>query len=408
MSASSYIARRYLTSRNKRSAVGIITTMAVVGVAVSVFAMVVVMGVFAGLREINDASMNSVYPHIEISPTTGKTITVDGSMTSAIESVEGVEYISRTLTEKAFVKYRTGELICRIKGIDTAYFDVIDMDSLIVGNVDMADDGYNIPQALVGVKAAYLLQMNIPDMSNTLTAFIPQGKTTTRALSSFYREISFFPTAYFTGHGGEENIIYVPLRAMQELMGRTPHQISSIEIKVKENADEEVVAATLRSVLGDEYTVRTISQLKSYMYKIINTENAVLYAVFALILIIAMAGVVASVVMLILDKKDNIYVLRAMGMSIKDIRRIFIYEGLMSLWAGAAIGMVCGVILVLAQEHFSFITISGTTSIPYPAMLTVWNIVITIVSIATLGYLSTIIATGGMKKIFYEKRDEKE
>ena len=87
MSASSYIARRYLTSRNKRSAVGIITTMAVVGVAVSVFAMVVVMGVFAGLREINDASMNSVYPHIEISPTTGKTITVDESMTSAIEDV---------------------------------------------------------------------------------------------------------------------------------------------------------------------------------------------------------------------------------------------------------------------------------------------------------------------------------
>lgn len=407
MSISSYIARRYLSSSRKISLVGIITAMAIVGIAVSAFAMVVVLSVFAGLRELNEDSMDSIYPSIEISPATGKTITADASTLTLIGDIEGIEYVSRTLTEKAFVRYRTGEIISRIKGIDTSYLDVVDIDSMIVGDVNFDDDRHSIPHALVGVKVAYLLQMNIPDHANTLTAYVPQSGTTTRALSSFYRDISFYPTAYFTGHADEENIIYVPLSAMQELMGRSEMEIGAIEIKVNERYDEEKIASALRDKLGDVYNIRTSSQLKSLMHKIINIENAVLYFVFVLILIIAMAGIVGAVIMLILEKKDNVYTLRAMGMSKKQIRRIFIYEGLMSLWIGAGIGLACGIALVVAQETFSFITIAGTTSIPYPVSLTLWNIIITVCSIGILGYLSTLVATAGVKDTFYEKRDER-
>lgn len=408
MSAVTYIALRYLTAHKKISPSGLITTMAVIGVTVSIFAMMVVLSVFSGLRIMNEKSMSHLYPDIEISPTHGKTLIADSTLLSQINSITGIQHHSLTLTEKAFLRYRSHETICRIKGIDPHYPQVINMTDIQVGEINLSPDTlYGREEAMIGVKTAYLMQMNIPDYTHPITIYVPTTHNN-RPISSFYRSIELTPSAYLTGSEGEENTIYIPLHIAQELLGKKATEATAIEIKLLPTAQKEKIAARLQNLLDAEtYTIKTSDQKKEIMYKVMNTENIVLYFVFSLIIIIALFNVIGAIVMLIIEKKENLYTLRALGMNIKNIRRIFIYEGMMSVWIGSAIGMTAGILLVYLQEKYSFITIGGNTDIPYPVSLTIGNIITVLITIAILGYVASFIATSGMKKNLYTGTHEK-
>ena len=132
MSFAWFVAQRYFRTRKKTSAVGIITAVATFGVAVSVFAMFVVLSVFSGLRTFNTDFLNAFDADLTVRPAKGKVLSADSAWVSRIVSTEGVEAVSAVLEEKVFVSFAGQESIAVLKGVDRAYPEVIGVDSVLV------------------------------------------------------------------------------------------------------------------------------------------------------------------------------------------------------------------------------------------------------------------------------------
>jgi len=128
----------------------------------------------------------------------------------------------------------------------------------------------------------------------------------------------------------------------------------------------------------------------------LNTENLAVYLIFTLVLIIALFNVIGSIIMMILDKKKNLNTLFNLGVTIKDIKRIFFLHGSLMTILGGALGLSLGFVFVWGQKLFSLIMI--TPSLAYPVSIKPINFVIVFVTISVLGILASKIASGRISK----------
>ena len=99
------------------------------------------------------------------------------------------------------------------------------------------------------------------------------------------------------------------------------------------SVDEDELRAALQSIFENQITIKNRLQLNDALYKMLNTEHVAVYLIFTLILIIALFNIIGSIIMMILDKKKNLKTLYNLGATVKELRRIFYYQGiLMTYW----------------------------------------------------------------------------
>jgi lipoprotein-releasing system permease protein len=156
------------------------------------------------------------------------------------------------------------------------------------------------------------------------------------------------------------------------------------------------VQQELALALGDSFILKTREQLNDALYKMLNTENLAVYLIFTLVLIIALFNVIGSIIMMILDKKKNLNTLYNVGATVKDIRKVFFFQGSLMTILGGSIGLVLGYLIVALQQQFSLVMI--TANFPYPVMIDVKNIFIVFITITLLGVLASKLASSRITK----------
>ena len=159
------------------------------------------------------------------------------------------------------------------------------------------------------------------------------------------------------------------------------------------NSDDSLdeVRDKLNGILRHNITIKTQEQLNGTLHKMLNTENRAVYLIFTLVLIIALFNVVGSIIMMILDKKNDITTLFNLGLTAKEIRQIFFFQGSIMSLLGGLIGIILAIMLVSLQKSFGLIMITSTLS--YPVTLKIFNIIIVFITIATLGLLASKLAS---------------
>ena len=162
------------------------------------------------------------------------------------------------------------------------------------------------------------------------------------------------------------------------------------------NNDIENVTEQLRAIFGETILIKTKAQLNDALHKMLNTENLAVYLIFTLVLIIALFNVIGSIIMMILDKKKDLKTLFNLGITLKEIRKIFFLQGSLMSVLGGVIGILLGVLLVVVQKAFGFIMI--TASLPYPVSLKLIDIILVFVTITVLGLLASKIASTRISK----------
>jgi lipoprotein-releasing system permease protein len=152
----------------------------------------------------------------------------------------------------------------------------------------------------------------------------------------------------------------------------------------------------IREIFGDQVVVRNRAQLNETLYKMLNTENLAVYLIFTLVVIIALFNVVGSIIMVILDKRENIKTLHSLGASPGDIRNIFFMQGALMTIVGGFIGMLVALLVVYLQLQYNLVMI--TPSLAYPVQIKLENIFIVLLTIGSLGILASWIAATRSKK----------
>lgn len=395
-----YIAKRYLFSKSSNNTINIITLIAGIGVIVGSLALFIVLSGFSGLRTFSVGFLNTSDPDLKITATKGKSFLLNDTIKSILEQEKGILNYTKVIEERAFFEYNKKTHIAFIKGVDTNYTKVNSIDTTVYIGTWLDK---NIPYgSVIGNGISNTLSVGVFDFIEPLTIYVPKpGKGYITNPKNAFSKINTQPIGIFALTDDiDKKFTFVWLSAAQQLLNYKANQVTAIELKLDKNSSISDIQNFLINKLGNKFTVKNREQLNSVFYKMLNTENLTSYLIFTLILIIALFNVIGAVIMMILEKKDNLKTLYNIGANIKQIKKVFVLQGFLLTFFGMLIGVGTGIILVLLQKKYHLFMI--TKHLSYPVELTFFNIFTVVFTILVLGYISSKIASSRISKKLVE------
>lgn len=397
MNFSLYIAKRYLFTKSSNNAINIITIIAAIGVFAGAFSLFIVLSGFSGLKDFSLSFTNEFDPDLKVFPSAGKTITLSEEEKQQVLELSGVSAVSEVIEERVFLGYRSKNHAAFIKGVDSSYRKVNNIDSSLVYGSWLTDSEFHV---VVGNGISRLLTLGTNDYTNLLDIMVPRpGKgqiKLTNPGDAFNKESVITTGIYSINEELDSKYVFAHIQFARNLLELEPNEMSALEIKLNPDAVPEEVASEIKDIVQTDVIVKNRAQLNETLYKMLNTENLAVYLIFTLVLIIALFNVVGSIIMVILDKRENIKTLYSLGASQKAIKRIFFMQGALMTIVGGIIGLACAVILVFLQKQFSLVMI--TPSLAYPVKIQWENILLVILTIGILGATASYIAASRSNK----------
>ena len=399
MSFSLYIAKRYLFAKTSNNAINIITIIASFGVIVGSLALFVILSGFSGLRTFSYSLLDVSDPDIKITSEKGKSFALTDKVQETLNNNSRIKISSKIIEERVFLEYNDKNEIAYLKGVEANYNTVTQIDSAIyVGN--WLDESF-VNTAVIGRGISNKLSLGILNFGEPLSIMIPKPGTGFINPNKPFYSIDVQIVGLYSGTEEFENkFVFVGISEARKLLKFKENQITGIEIKLIDDADADAISEELQQKLGSNFKVQTKEQLNEVFYKVINTENFVSYLIFTLIVIIALFNVIGAIIMMIIDKKDNLKTLFSLGASVKEIKRVFVFQGFLLTLFGMLIGLTLGIILVLLQKEFGLFMI--TQNFAYPVEFRISNLFIVILTITILGFVASKIASSRISKEFIE------
>jgi len=395
-----YIAKRYLFAKSGNNTINIITIIASFGVIVGSLALFIILSGFSGFKTFTNEMLDYSDPHIKISTTKGKSFFITDSITALLKENQDIEAYASVIEERTFLQYKQRDQIAFIKGVSENYMAITRIDSTLTVGTWLDADFINT--GVIGYGIADKLSLSILNFGEPLQVRVPKpGKGLILSESSAFNSANIQISGVYSGLEEFANkYLFVNLELAQRLLNFKENQVTTIELRLNENVDLDDFAASFQKQLGANYIVQTKTQFNALTYKVLNTERLISYLIFTLIIIIALFNVIGAIIMMIIDKKQNLKTLFNLGVTVKEIKRIFVLQGFLLTLFGLIIGLTLGSTLVLLQKKFSFFMI--TQSIPYPVEFRLFNLLSVAVTIAVLGFVASKIASSRISTNFIE------
>jgi lipoprotein-releasing system permease protein len=395
-----YIAKRYLFTKTGNNAINIITIIASFGVIVGSLALFIILSGFSGLRTFSYTLLDVSDPDIKITSVKGKSFLITDNIQQTLNNNKSIAASSKVIEERVFLEYNEKSEIAFIKGVEDNYTKITQIDgTLSQGN--WLDTTF-VNTAVIGSSIAYKLSLGVRSFGEPLQIMVPKPGTGFINPNNAFYKIDVQVVGLYTGtEEFESKFIFVTLPQAKELLRFKDNQITAFELKLITAKNADIVAEELQEKLGNDFKVQTKEQLNEVFYKVINTENFVSYLIFTLIVIIALFNVIGAIIMMIIDKKDNLKTLFSLGASVKEIKKIFELQGFLLTFFGMLIGLTIGVILVFLQRQFALFMI--TENLAYPVEFSFLNLIIVFLTITVLGFIASKIASSRISKEFIEK-----
>ena len=386
-----YIAKRYLFTKSSNNAINIMTIIAASGVVVAAAALFIVLSGFPGLKDFSLEFSSFVDPDLKIIPEQGKSFVLTGKDSTALSTIEGIASYSKIIEERIIIEFDNKNVLASLKGVDENYLKVTSMDSMIIRG-QWFEKGSG--QMVAGWGIAHNLSFGVLDYGKTLSIYVPKpGVGQISSIRGAFNSLNMVNIGVFDiNEDLNSTYVYTDIINARYLMDYAKNQVSSIELKLQPNVKESTVRKAILENFETKVIVKNRAQLNDALYKMLNTENLVVYLIFTLVIIIALFNVIGALIMMILDKKGSLHTLYNIGATTKDIRRVFFLQGSLMTILGGFLGVVIGFILVVVQQQFALIMI--TPSLPYPVKIEILNILLVLVTITILGFIASKIASG--------------
>ncbi|TXD49656.1 ABC transporter permease [Polaribacter sp. IC073] len=400
MSFPYYIAKRYLFSKTSNNAINIITIIASFGVIVGALALFIILSGFSGLRTFSYSLLDVSDPDIKITTTIGKSFYITEDVHEVLTLNTSIKETSKVIEERVFLEYNEKTEIAFIKGVEENYTKISKIDSSLSIGTWLQKDFSNT--AVIGRGISNKLSLGILNYGEPLKIMIPKpGKGFVNPRNPFYKIETQIVGVYLGTEEFESKYVFTSIEQARGLLRFKENEVTAIELKLHNSQDSDDVADVLQTSLGQDFKVQTKEQLNEVFYKVINTENFVSYLIFTLIVIIALFNVIGAIIMMIIDKKQNLKTLFNLGTTIKEIKKIFILQGFLLTFFGMCIGLFLGIALVFLQKKFELFMI--VPDLAYPVEFRFMNLLIVFCTITILGFIAAKIASSRITEEFIEK-----
>lgn len=388
MRLSFFIAKRYLFSRKKQNAINIISGISMVGVAIGTMALIVILSVFNGIDLLLQQNTDNLTPDLVISPAKGKFVHFDTLYYEKLNRMSPVAYYHPVVEENALLKYGDNLKPITLKGIGQEYEKHVDFSRNIIegefrlktGDSFLGVVGYGVAQEL-GIGLKFLTPLKF---------YYPNKKSSSSLQAALNTEF-LFPSGFFSSQQElDGKFILTDIDFARRLFG-IGKQISKVEIKLKTGEEIGEAKKDIQSFLGQDFKVEDKYEINRSFYAMMKSEKLAVFLVLLFILLIASFNIVGSISMLILDKKEDLGVFKALGMNIRKIISIFKTEGILITVSGAVVGLIIGITVCFLQEKYGFIKLGDGNYIieAYPVKLVWEDIVLIMGTVLLIGYTAS-------------------
>jgi lipoprotein-releasing system permease protein len=384
-----YISKRYLFSKKSTNAINIITGIATLGIAVGTAALVLILCVFNGFEDLITEMMGNFNPDAKILPAKGKTFTIDSSKLMAIKKIDGVAAWSVSLEEVAFFEYAGTQDFGIIKGVDQNYADVVAMDSVMQEGrfLTEAKDNY---YAVVGAGLRNKLAINVENPLEPLVIYM--AKSDALSGKPFKEQLALPIGTFGVQQDFDNQYILSSIALVQDLLGQYD-QASAIEVRLKDENDK-ITVESLRHLMGNDFIVKDRFQQNEAFLKIMNVEKWMSFAIVSLMLILIAFNMIGSLWMIVLDKKKDISILKAMGMNDKQVRNTFLGTGFWLVMIGLLAGFLFAIALYAFHKSVGLIPVpEGFMMDSYPASMRWYDFFTVGITVIIIGLLASIPAS---------------
>lgn len=377
MNLSLFIAKRYFLSKRKMNFINLISVLSMVGIAFSTAALIIVLSVFNGLGGLLSSLYTSFDPEIKIEATKGKSFILDPILIAKIKSIENVEIITEVIEDYGYLRYRDADMVVTMKGVSNNFIDQHRLDGHVVDGKLKLKDSLGM-YAVIGRGIQYALSISVKESIYPLQIFyIKNAKAGQIDPSKLYSLRSIQPGAVFSIEKTiDENYVLLPIEFVQDLMNYGDRR-TSLEIKILPGTDVKQVQTSIQKQIGKDFSVLTNEEQHQDIYRLVKIEKLFTFIALTLLIIVASINIFFSLMMLAIDKKKDISILSAVGADSTLIKNIFLAEGALIAFTGAALGLVLGGIICWAQDQFGLVGMGMENAIvsSYPVKMKVLDFV---------------------------------
>lgn len=349
------ILKRFLSIQRRSKFLSTITLISILGVMIGVIVLDIALSVLNGFEREIENKLVGFNLHIDLGTVEGQLVSFNESEIAEIKKIVGNDLagISPYAAQLALVRSRKFKEGVFIKGILPEY-DYTDLrNNIIEGEYRISNDK-NYPTILIGKKLARKIGVKLND---TITAF---------SLHSFVLPIDpehisvkkFVVSGIYESGMSEYDDVnaFVHLNSAQELFG-FDDKISGYEIKLKNPQLADYYSFTLSAKLGYPYQAKSIYQTYRNIFNWIELQKKPIPVVLAFITIVAIFNIISTLLIHVMDKTNSIGILKTLGATSKQIKTIFLLNGVFIGFIGTAAGNIIALILLHLQLNFNIIKI---------------------------------------------------
>lgn len=360
MSCESLISRRYLFAHKSQNAINIISAISAIGVLVATAAIIIVLSVFNGLNGLVAKLFGSFDPDIRIMAAEGKCFAADSAFRAAMLAVPGVEAWAEVVEDNALVRYGKRQMPATIMGVADNYGQVTSIDSIMV------EGAFRPGECAVGAILADQLGVSSSVFVPSVVFYAPKrfGKVNiANPQSSFVERVGRVCGTFMVQQNDyDASYILTGVDLARGLLGYGDDEVTSVSVRVADGVRASGVVKDLEDELGSSFLVKDKWMQHESFFKMMEVEKLMAFAILLFIALIAAFNIIGSMSMLIFEKKESIETLRSMGADRRFVTRIFLFEGWMLSVGGALLGLVVGILMVLAQEKWGVVGFGGDDS----------------------------------------------
>ena len=391
MSFEFFVARRYLFSHRKQAFIYVISLMSIIGVALGVAALVVVLGVYNGLTtDMRDKILGANAHGIVLSyipDAFGK----NPGLRDEILRTPGVTGATPFIYTEVMLSSGDGVKGLMLRGVDprTAPGVLSMLKAIKKGSINGLETGDGTPGIIIGEELAKHIGLGMGSRVNLLS---PSGEKTT---AGFQPRIRPFEVAgiFKTGmYEYDSSLAFVTLDAARELLGLDPGFLSGIEITVDDVYRADEITKELTDNIGNPFYARSWMDMNANLFAALKLEKIGMFILLIMVVLIGSFSIVATLVMLVMEKTRDIAVMMSMGATRKMIRRIFMYQGTIIGFVGTMLGYALGLTVGYLLKRYQFIKLPENvyTLDHLPIIITVPDVLIIGGAAMLLCFLSTL------------------
>jgi lipoprotein-releasing system permease protein len=386
-----FVGKRYLRAKRKQRFLSIVTLIAVAGVSTGVAALVVAMAINNGVQEDLQRHLLGATAHVSLlEKERGFGIEDWRPFVERFEGVEHVEAIAPALYGEVMI---TGPLRgrgCVLKGVDPqselAVGDLL--KDLAEGSVEGLESGEGNPGIILGSGLAQSIGARL---NSVVTVVSPQGELTPFGLVPGYKRFQvagIFESGYYQY---DQQWALAALKPTQQSLSLN-NVINAIEFRLDDLNLAEPVGKEIEQIAGAAYATTNWMERNRDIFNALKVEKLVTTITIGLIMLVAALNILTALVMMVMEKTRDIAILISMGARRSQIRKIFVFQGLMIGSVGTSIGLAAGHLLCWAADAYQLIPLDaeiyGLSHVPFAARP--WDALGIAVAALAVSYLTTI------------------